>query len=113
VETLGLTKALQASAGFALCFIAEALASRSLGAVVSLSAPMANLGESKRFVGRISATLELRCFERGCSSITGPLQIQPTETSSLEVSGGLGHPMAWRNGCDWYYDSVEDPIHGR
>src|SRR5205085_7761667 len=43
--------------------------------------------------------------ERGCSSITDVLQIQPTEALPLEVAGGPDHPLAWRNGCVWYYDS--------
>ncbi len=67
---------------------------------------MAAFGESKRFVGKVSATLEVRCFERECASITELLQIQPTEASPLEVTGGPDHPLAWRNGCVWCYDSA-------
>jgi hypothetical protein len=63
-------------------------------------------GQLQRFVGKVSATLELRCFDYECSSVTGLLQIEPTWTSPLEVSGSPGHPPPWKKGCAWHYDSA-------
>ena len=63
-------------------------------------------GQLQRFVGKVSATLELTCFDYECSSVTELLQIQPTWTSPLEVSGSPGHPPPWKKGCAWYYDSA-------
>ena len=63
-------------------------------------------GHFQRFVGKVSATLELTCFEYECSGITELLQIQPTWTSPLEVTDSPGHPAPWKNGCVWHYDSA-------
>ena len=67
---------------------------------------MPTIGQSQRFVGKVSATLELRCLEHGCANITELLGIAPTEASPLEVAGSPDHPLAWMNGCYWCYDSA-------
>jgi hypothetical protein len=67
-----------------------------------MSAP----GHLQRFVGKVSATLELTCHDYECSSVTELLQIQPTSTSPLELSGSPGHPAPWKTGCAWHYDSA-------
>jgi hypothetical protein len=62
-------------------------------------------GQMQRFVGKVSATLELTCFDYECSTVTELLQLQPTWTSPLEVFGPPHQPPPWKNGCAWHYDS--------
>src|SRR5712671_2654993 len=75
-------------------------------------------GQLQRFVGKVSATLELTCFDYECSHITDLLEIQPTWTSPLQIGGSPQHPAPWKTGCAWHYDSassisstkVSDPV---
>ncbi len=63
-------------------------------------------GQLQRFVGKVSATLELTCFEYECSAISDLLQVQPTWTSPLHFSSSTHLPAPWKNGCAWHYDTA-------
>ncbi len=68
-----------------------------------MSAP----GQWQRFVGKVSATLELTCYGHECSGITDLLQINPTWTAPLVVNVSPSqHPPPWTSGCAWHYDSA-------
>jgi hypothetical protein len=67
---------------------------------------MPTFGHSERIIGKVSATLEITCFECECSSITELLQIQPTWTSPVNVFGSPDDPLMRKTGCAWHYDSA-------
>src|SRR5579864_5267684 len=67
---------------------------------------MSLVSQSQRFVGRVSATLELTCPGHECANITELLQIQPTWTSPLLVTNTSGPPSPSKNGCAWHYESA-------
>jgi hypothetical protein len=67
---------------------------------------MSALGQPQRFVGKVSATLELTCFDYESSSITDLLQVQPTWTSAYEIGCSPQGPPPWNKGCAWHYDTA-------
>ncbi len=67
---------------------------------------MSPSGQWQRFVGKVSATLELTCFDYDCSHVTDLLELQPTWTSLLEIDRSPQHAAPWKTGCAWHYDSA-------
>ena len=63
-------------------------------------------GQSQRFIGKVSAILQLICVDYECSSVTELLGIQPTSTSPSRVCESSQWPVAWKTGCTWHYDSA-------
>jgi hypothetical protein len=73
--------------------------------VLTCTMTMSPHDEWQRFVGKVSATLELTCFDCECSSVTDLVQIQPTWTSPLIIKASPQDPPPGRTGCAWHHDA--------
>jgi len=61
----------------------------------------------KRFVGKVSATLQFTCFEAEADEVTKTLGIQPTWTSPLQAPPRFTPDgfMGAKQGCVWHYET--------
>src|SRR5438045_3774204 len=63
-------------------------------------------GTTEQFIFKVSATLELFCFDWEASRVTEVLQVQPTWTTAMHpvASSVLHGPFI--GGCHWQYDTA-------